>query len=195
MCVWTPTYGKVRLDGSDISVWNKEELGPYVGYLPQNVELFDGTIAENVARFGEIDEEKVQEACRMAGIEAMVGNLSQGYDTQIGEDGAFLSGGQRQGIALARAVYGDPRFVVLDEPDSSLDEAGNAALLHAIGQLKEKGATVIVITHRKNMLKVLDNMLVLVDGRVHKFGPRNEVLAALQSGNASATGKKAGGAA
>lgn len=193
--VWTPTYGKVRLDGSDISVWNKEELGPYVGYLPQNVELFDGTIAENVARFGEIDEEKVREACRMAGIEAMVGNLSQGYDTQIGEDGAFLSGGQRQGIALARAVYGDPRFVVLDEPDSSLDEAGNAALLHAIGQLKEKGATVIVITHRKNMLKVLDNMLVLVDGRVHKFGPRNEVLAALQSGNASATGKKAGGAA
>ena len=193
--VWTPTYGKVRLDGSDISVWNKEELGPYVGYLPQNVELFDGTIAENVARFGEIDEEKVREACRMAGIEAMVGNLSQGYDTQIGEDGAFLSGGQRQGIALARAVYGDPRFVVLDEPDSSLDEAGNAALLHAIGQLKEKGATVVVITHRKNMLKVLDNMLVLVDGRVHKFGPRNEVLAALQSKNASAAGKKAGGAA
>lgn len=193
--VWLPMIGKVRLDGSDIFTWDKEELGPHIGYLPQNVELFDGTIAENIARFGEVDKGKVREACHLAGLEVMIESMPQGYDTQIGEDGAFLSGGQRQRIALARAVYGMPKFVVLDEPDSSLDEEGNAALLQVIRTLKEQGSTVIVITHRKSMLKVLDNMLVLVDGRVHNFGPSNEVMAALQPKSPPADAKPAGGTA
>ena len=191
--VWAPLVGKVRLDGSDISMWDKEELGPHVGYLPQNVELFDGSIAENIARFGEIDEEMVAEACRMAGLDGFVESLPQGYATQIGEDGALLSGGQRQRVALARAVYGGPKFIVLDEPDSSLDEAGDAALQQTIKRLKEKGATVIVITHRKSMLALLDVMLLLVDGRIHKFGPREEVLVSLQPKRASAAVKQPGG--
>ena len=193
--VWAPMHGKVRLDGSDISSWNKEELGPYIGYLPQNAELFDGTIAENIARFGIVDEEKVREACRSVGLESMIENLPDGYDSGIGEDGAFLSGGQRQRVALARAIYGDPKYVVLDEPDASLDEAGDAALLNTIRQLKERGTTIIVITHRKNLLQVLENMLVLVDGRVHKSGPCEEVLASLQPKKPSGSGKKPGGGA
>ena len=191
--VWTPAYGKVRLDGSDVSSWNKEELGPHIGYLPQNVELFDGTIADNIARFGACSEEKVREACRIVGLESMIESLPDGYDSRIGDDGAFLSGGQRQRVALARAVYGEPKYVVLDEPDASLDEAGDAALLETIRRLKERGSTVIVITHRKNMLQVLENMLVLVDGRVHKFGPHEEVLAALQPKKPLVSGKKTGG--
>ncbi|MCG8431191.1 MAG: ATP-binding cassette domain-containing protein, partial [Candidatus Omnitrophica bacterium] len=155
-------------------------------YLPQNVELFDGTIAENIARFGEIDMEKVRKASGMAGLDSMIKNMPDGYDSRIGDDGAFLSGGQRQRVALARAVYGDPRYIVLDEPDSSLDDDGDAALLKTIGQLKANGVTVIVITHRKKILGVLDNMLVLVDGRIHKFGPLNEVMAALQPKSAPA---------
>ena len=190
--VWPPMMGKVRLDGSDIMTWNKEELGPHVGYLPQNIELFDGTLAENIARFGVVDENMVREACRMAGLESLVESLPDGYDTRIGDDGAFLSGGQRQRVALARAVYGNPKYIVLDEPDSSLDEDGDAALLKAVSELKERRTTLIIITHRKSMLGMLDNMLVLVDGKIHKSGPRDEVLAALQPGSTNATSKKAG---
>lgn len=177
--IWPAMAGKVRLDGSDIYAWNKEELGPYIGYLPQSIELFEGTIAENIARFGELDMEKVREACRMVGIDAFVDTLSQGYDTPIGENGAFLSGGQRQRVALARAVYGMPKFVVLDEPNSNLDEAGDVALVSALQQLKAHGTTTIVITHRMNVLAAAAYMLVLVDGQIKQFGPRDQVLEAL----------------
>jgi ATP-binding cassette subfamily C exporter for protease/lipase len=178
--IWPPMSGKVRLDGSDIYTWNKEELGPHVGYLPQTVELFDGTIAENVARFGEPDKQKVQAACRMVGLEEFIATLPSGYDTPIGDDGAFLSGGQRQRVALARAVYGMPRFVVLDEPNSNLDTDGDAALINTLQQLKAAGSTVIVMTHRMNVLAAVGFMLVLIEGQIKQFGPRDQVLAALQ---------------
>ena len=178
--IWSPMSGKVRLDGSDIFAWNKEELGPHVGYLPQAVELFDGTIAENVARFGDPDPQKVRDACRMVGLAEFIATLPKGYDTPIGDDGAFLSGGQRQRVALARAIYGMPRFVVLDEPNSNLDTDGDAALIDTLQQLKTAGTTVIVMTHRMNVLSVVGFMLVLIDGQIKQFGPRDQVLAALQ---------------
>ena len=181
MGIWPAMQGKVRLDGNDVYQWNKEELGKYIGYLPQNVELFEGTIAENVARFGEPDPEKVKEACRMVGLDGFIEQLPKGYEAQIGDDGSFLSGGERQRVALARAVYDMPKFVVLDEPNASLDEAGDAALLNAISLLRTKGSTVIVITHRLNILGAIEHMLVLVDGQVQRFGTCQEVMEALQS--------------
>lgn len=183
--VWPAMQGKVRLDGNDIYQWDKEELGQYIGYLPQNVELFEGTIAENVARFGDPDDEKVHEACRMVGLSDFIETLPKRYDTQIGDDGSFLSGGERQRVALARAVYGMPKFVVLDEPNASLDEAGDAALLNAVKLLRVRGTTVIVITHRLNILGAIEHMLVLVDGQVQRFGTCQEVLEALQSQSAA----------
>ena len=181
MGIWPAMQGKVRLDGNDVYQWDKEELGKYIGYLPQNVELFEGTIAENVARFGEPDLEKVKEACRMVGLDGFIKSLPKGYETQIGDDGSFLSGGERQRVALARAVYDMPKFVVLDEPNASLDEAGDAALLNTIMLLRTKGATVIVITHRLNILGAIEHMLVLVDGQVQRFGTCKEVMEALQT--------------
>lgn len=183
--VWPAMQGKVRLDGNDIYQWDKEELGQYIGYLPQNVELFEGTIAENVARFGDPDDEKVHEACRMVGLSDFIETLPKRYDTQIGDDGSFLSGGERQRVALARAVYGMPKFVVLDEPNASLDEAGDAALLNAVKLLRARGTTVIVITHRLNILGAIEHMLVLVDGQVQRFGTCQEVLEVLQSQSAA----------
>lgn len=183
--VWPAMQGKVRLDGNDIYQWDKEELGQYIGYLPQNVELFEGTIAENIARFGDPDDEKVNEACRMVGLSDFIETLPKRYDTQIGDDGSFLSGGERQRVALARAVYGMPKFVVLDEPNASLDEAGDAALLSAVKLLRAQGTTVIVITHRMNILGAIEHMLVLVDGQVQRFGTCKEVMEALQSQSAA----------
>jgi ATP-binding cassette subfamily C exporter for protease/lipase len=179
--IWPAMQGKVRLDGNDIYRWNKEELGEYVGYLPQQAELFEGTIAENIARFGDPDPEKVQDACRMVGLDSFIGQMPEGVDTLIGEDGSFLSGGERQRLALARAVYGMPKYVVLDEPDSSLDESGDAALITALKQLQARGTTVIVITHKLNILQAISHMLVLVEGQVQRFGSCNEVLDALRS--------------
>ncbi|MBO8092657.1 MAG: type I secretion system permease/ATPase [Prosthecochloris sp.] len=178
--IWPALQGKVRLDGVDVYSWDKEELGPYIGYLPQEVELFEGSLAENIARFGEIDAEKLREACRAVGLEDLVASLPEGYDTLIGTDGAFLSGGQRQRVGLARAIYGTPRLVVLDEPDASLDAAGDAFLLRLVKDLKEKGVTVIVITQRKNLVSAVDNLLVLIDGKVQKFGPVSEVLESMK---------------
>jgi len=183
--IWPAMQGKVRLDGNDIYQWDKEELGQYIGYLPQNVELFEGSIAENVARFGEPDADRVQEACRMVGLDSFIEQLPKGYETQIGDDGSFLSGGERQRIALARAVYGMPKFVVLDEPNASLDEAGDVALLNAIRFLRSQGTTVVVMTHRLNVLGAIEHMLVLVDGQVQRFGTCQEVLAALQAPQAT----------
>ena len=179
--IWPAMQGKVRLDGNDIYQWDKEEVGRYIGYLPQNVELFEGTLAENVARFGEPDPEKVKAACQMVGLDTLLQKLPKGYETQIGDDGSFLSGGERQRVALARAVYDIPRFVVLDEPNASLDEAGDIALLNAIMKLRSNGSTVIVITHRLNILGAIEHMLVLVDGQVQRFGTCKEVMEALQS--------------
>lgn len=186
MGLWPTMAGKIRLDGADMFAWNKTELGPFVGYLPQGVELFDGTLAENIARFGEIDREKVEEAGRLIGLDALVAELPQGYDSRIGDEGAFLSGGQRQRVGLARAIYGDPRFVVLDEPNSSLDERGEAALLQMLQALKHRRVTVVVITHRTSVLAAADRMLILRDGMVQGYGPRDEVLAALKKANEAA---------
>jgi ATP-binding cassette subfamily C exporter for protease/lipase len=178
--VWPTAAGKVRLDGVDVFPWDKGELGPHIGYLPQGVELFDGTLAENIARFGDVDMAKVEAAARAVGVDEVVLALPQGYDTRIGDDGCFLSGGQRQRVGLARAIYGNPRFVVLDEPNSSLDEAGEKALVETLLALKAQGATIVLITHRTSVLAAVDRILVLRDGQVQAYGPRDEVLAALQ---------------
>jgi len=179
MGLWPALSGKVRLDGADVFTWNKTELGPHVGYLPQGIELFDGTLAENIARFGEPDLAAVEAAARLVGLDELVAEWPDGYQTRIGEEGALLSGGQRQRVGLARAFYRTPRFVVLDEPNSSLDEAGEKHLLQTLMQLKARGVTVVVMTHRTSVLAAADRMLVLVGGIVQAFGPRDEVLAAL----------------
>jgi ATP-binding cassette subfamily C exporter for protease/lipase len=178
--LWPAMSGKVRLDGADIHTWDKAELGPYLGYLPQGVELLEGTLAENIARFGDVDMVQVEAAARLVGLHDLIMALPQGYNSPIGRDGAVLSGGQRQRVGLARALYGKPVFVVLDEPNSSLDEAGDAALANAIASLKQLGTTFVVMTHRTSVLGVADKMLLMRDGAQHAFGPRDEVLAALQ---------------
>ena len=184
--LWPAASGKVRLDGVDVFTWDKSELGPYVGYLPQGVELIDGTLAENIARFGEVEPAKVKEAARAVDLHDFIMSLPQGYDSPVGREGARLSGGQRQRVALARAIYGDPVLVVLDEPNSSLDEVGDAALASAIVELKARGTTFVVMTHRTSVLAVADKMLVLQDGVMQAFGPRDEVLAALKKANEKA---------
>jgi ATP-binding cassette subfamily C exporter for protease/lipase len=178
--LWPSMGGKVRLDGADIHTWDKTELGPYLGYLPQGVELLDGTLAENIARFGEVDMVQVEAAARLVGVHELIMSLPQGYNSPVGRDGAMLSGGQRQRVGLARALYGKPVFVVLDEPNSSLDEAGDTALANAIAALKQLGTTFVVMTHRTSVLGVADKMLIMRDGAQQAFGPRDEVLAALQ---------------
>ncbi len=177
--LWPAVSGKVRLDGSDVYTWSKEELGPHMGYLPQGVELFDGTVAENIARFGEVDQVKVEAAARTVGLHEFILALPQGYDNPVGREGAMLSGGQRQRVALARALYGKPAFVVLDEPNSSLDEQGDAALANAISVLAARGTTFVVMTHRTSVLAVTNKMLVMRDGQTQMFGPRDDVLKAL----------------
>lgn len=178
--LWPAAMGKVRLDGVDVFTWDKAELGPCVGYLPQGVELFEGSVAENIARFGQVDHTQVEAAARAVGLHEFILTLPQGYDSPVGDGGARLSGGQRQRIGLARAIYGNPVFVVLDEPNSSLDEEGDAALARTIATLKARGTTFVVMTHRTSVLAVADKMLVLRDGQMQAFGPRDEVLAALQ---------------
>jgi len=181
----------VRLDGADVHAWNKAELGPYLGYLPQNVELFDGTVAENVARFGEVDLDAVKAAVEATGLRDAVEALPEGYDTRIGEDGAILSGGQRQRLGLARALYGSPKLLVLDEPNASLDAAGDQNLLELVQRLKAAGLTLIAITHRNSLMPAADKIVVLREGQVMAFGPRDEVLAALTKANEQARARPA----
>lgn len=177
--IWAPTGGKVRIDRADIATWDSEKLGPFIGYLPQDVELFAGSIAENIARLGAVDSEKVILAAKLAGVHNMILSLPKGYDTQIGDQGAVLSGGQRQRIGLARALYGNPRVVVLDEPNSNLDEEGEACLLQAVLNLKQLKATVVLVTHKPNILSIVDNIMLVQDGQIAMCGPRQEVLTKL----------------
>ena len=179
--IWPDINGEVLLDGLPIATWNRMDLGPHLGYLPQDVELFEGTIAENIARLGEVDSEKVIEAARCAGMHDMILRFPKGYDTSIGEAGNLLSGGQRQRIGLARAIYGEPALIVLDEPNANLDDAGEAALLRTVQELKAKGKTVFLITHRPGAVAVADRLMVLRDGEIFADGPRDAVLAALRS--------------
>jgi len=185
--VWPPHGGNVRLDGSDLHMWNRSELGPYIGYLPQDIELFGGTVAENIARFGTVETEKIVNAAQLAGVHDMILQLPQGYNTPIGESGGFLSGGQRQRVALARALYGNPALIVLDEPNSNLDDVGEIALIKAVQQLKQLGKTVILITHRPGILQVVDKLLLIRDGALNMYGPRDQVLEAINKQRQVAT--------
>jgi ABC-type protease/lipase transport system fused ATPase/permease subunit len=189
--LWAPAMGSVRLDGADVAPWAQQgELGPYIGYMPQSVELLDGTVAENIARFGAIHSEAVVRAARLAGVHEMILRLPQGYDSRIGgQTGAgVLSGGQRQRVALARALYGNPALVVLDEPNSNLDGAGEAALHDALVGLKARRATTFVITQRNGVLQLADKLLWLQNGQVMAYGPRHEVLLHLAGGTAPPVG-------
>ncbi len=179
MGIWPPQHGVVRLDGADISTWDKHELGPYVGYLPQDIELFEGTISDNIARFEKVDAEKVVLAAQTAGVHEMILMLPDGYDTIIGSDGVNLSGGQRQRVGLARALYGTPKLIVLDEPNSNLDEVGERALGMALQKVKENGSTVFIVSHRPNILSRLDHILVMSAGTISMYGPRDKVIAEL----------------
>ena len=179
--IWPAQHGSVRLDGAEIVNWDKAALGPYIGYLPQDIELFEGTISENIARFGDVDAELVVQAAKISGVHEMILLLPEGYDTVIGSEGVNLSGGQRQRIGLARAIYGGPKLIILDEPNSNLDEVGERALSYALNYLKATGATIFVITHRTSILSQLDRLLVMKNGLISMYGPSGEVIAELNA--------------
>ena len=177
--VMPPMAGKVRLDGSDVHAWNKDELGPHIGYLPQEIELLDGTVQDNICRFGDVDPERFAKAVEMAGLSEVVANLPDQDKHLINDDQVGLSGGERQRLGLARAYYGMPRLLVLDEPNASLDEQSEVRLLHALRQFKADGAAVVVVSHQTRLLEVADKILVLKDGQQLAFGPRDEIMARL----------------
>jgi ATP-binding cassette subfamily C protein EexD len=183
-----PAKGSVRLDGAEIDRWDREQLGQYIGYLPQDVELLDGSISENIARFGTLDAEQVVAAAQAAGIHEMILRLPQGYETRLVGGGSLLSAGQQQRLGIARALYGNPQVILLDEPNANLDQEGDAALLNTLTALKQQGRTVIVITHRNHVLNQVDKILLLIEGQVALYGPRDEVLNQLRTSPA-ATGQ------
>jgi PrtD family type I secretion system ABC transporter len=175
--VWTPTTGAVRLDGAEIAKLDRDHIGPYLGYLPQDVELFPGTVAENIARLGELDSEAVVQAAQYAQAHELILRLPQGYETQIGGGSNSLSGGQMQRIGLARALYGQPRLVVLDEPNANLDAEGEASLQQVVRRLRQDKVTLVLVTHRPALLDQIDKVLVMREGSQDAFGPREEILA------------------
>ncbi len=175
--VWPLLEGTVRIDGADLNHWDRALLGQHVGYLPQDVELFDGTVAQNIARFADRDDARVIEVAQRAGCHALIQSLPEGYNTVIGRGGHGLSGGQRQRIALARALYGEPSLVVLDEPNASLDQPGEAALMRAVADLKRSGTTVVLVTHKVSLLEEADRILLMSEGRVQLSGTPEQVLA------------------
>jgi len=177
--IWKPAAGAVRLDGADIWEWDRTDLGPHVGYLPQDIELFEGSISENICRFGNQDSKAIVEAARLAGVHDMILRLPKGYDTVLGSGGGTLSGGQRQRLGLARALFGNPRLVVLDEPNSNLDDQGERELVEALQRVTEQGSTVVLITHRLMILNCVHKIMALKDGVQLAFGPREQVLAEL----------------
>ena len=181
-----PQAGTVRLDGANVFTWLREDFGRYVGYLPQDVELFDGSVFDNIARMGRAEPEAVYAAARLCGAHEMILRLPKGYDTEIGEGGTFLSGGQRQMVGMARAMFGNPRFVVLDEPNSNLDGEGEQALLRALEQLKAGGTTVVLVSHRPALVQGVDKVMVLRDGALEMFGARAEVMKRLMAPAAAA---------
>jgi ATP-binding cassette subfamily C exporter for protease/lipase/ATP-binding cassette subfamily C protein EexD len=190
--VWAPTAGTVRLDDANIAYWPRKELGPWIGYVPQDVELFDGSVADNIARLGKVDSAAVVTAAKRANTHEMILSLPQGYDTQVGEHGSRLSPGQRQRVALARALYGNPQLVVLDEPNSNLDGAGETALAQALSGLRSEGVTSIVVTHRPSLIAHVNKILILDAGRMQQFGPAAEVMKNMQrQAQATITGKAA----
>ena len=187
--LWPLSNGVARIDKADISQWDREDLGKYVGYLPQDIELFEGTVSQNIARFGEVEPEKVVEAATKAGVHEMILKLNEGYDTKIGPGGASLSGGQRQRIGLARALYNNPVFVVLDEPNSNLDDVGEAALVEAIKTLRAGGTTVVIITHRTNVLQATNKLALINNGVLELYGNTNDVLNAIAQKQQAAAGQ------
>jgi len=188
--VWPLSNGKVRLDGADIHRWNNIDLGPYIGYLPQDIELFEGSISENISRFGDLDPKEVVEAAKTAGVHEMILRLPQGYDTMVGPGGTTLSGGQRQRVGLARALYRKPKIIVLDEPNSNLDEEGDRALLNAILTMKINKSTVILITHKLSVLGAVDKIAVLAQGSLSMYGKSDEVLDILKPKPTASANKK-----
>ena len=178
--VWKPARGSIRLDGVEISEWNHDELGPQMGYVPQEIDFFEGTVAENIARMGTVDPEAVVEAAKLVGLHEIILSWPKGYDTMLGDAGFSPSGGQRQRLAIARALYGNPRYVVLDEPNANLDEVGEQALIQAMRHLRERGSTVIVTTHRPRLIGIVDYMLVLKGGRQVGFGPPKDLFEAVK---------------
>jgi ATP-binding cassette, subfamily C, bacterial exporter for protease/lipase len=180
--IWPEKTGQVFLDGHPIEEWSREDLGPHIGYLPQDIELFEGSIAENIGRFGRIDSEKVIEAAMRTGIHEMILRFPKGYDTPMGEAGGLLSGGQRQRVGLARAIYNNPQLVVLDEPNANLDDLGEAALIRTVKDLRERGCTVFMVVHQRNLLSVADRVLVMKDGEISQFGTLAEQSVLTSSG-------------
>ena len=168
--IWPDVTGKVLMDGKSIDSWSRDDLGPHIGYLPQDIELFEGTIAENIGRFGQIDSFKVIEAAQQTGIHDMILRFPKGYDTPMGEAGGMLSGGQRQRVGLARAIYANPELIVLDEPNANLDDVGEAALIRTVQELRKRHCTVFMVVHQRNLLSVADRVLVMEDGVIKQFG-------------------------
>ena len=179
--IWKPAKGSVRLDGVELSDWNPDEYGPQIGYVPQEIEFFEGTVAENIARLGAIDPEKVVQATKLIGMHEIILSFPKGYDTELGETGYALSGGQRQRLAIARAFYGIPKYIVMDEPNANLDEVGESALVQAVAFLKSQGSSIVMTTHRPRLVSVVDSLLVLRNGQQVGFGPAEDMINAVRN--------------